>query len=57
MIVQCPKCRMYYEDSYRWTICPHQTFAANDGANNFAYHDESYLDKEPPSEIQRTPTD
>lgn len=41
MIVTCPKCEARYDDTYRWTICPHGTFAANDGQNNFAHHPES----------------
>jgi hypothetical protein len=43
MIAQCNDCQMYFEDCYRSTICPHETFAANDGSNNFAHHPESYL--------------
>jgi len=37
----CDKCRWSYDDQYRSTICPHPTFAANDGQNNFAHHPES----------------
>jgi len=37
----CDKCRWSYDDQYRDTICPHPTFAANDGQNNFAHHPES----------------
>lgn len=44
MIVECPECHGRYDDTYRWTICPHGTFAANDGQNNFAHHPESYID-------------
>lgn len=44
MIVFCEKCQSTYDDVYRWTICPHDTFMANDGQNNFAHHPESYLD-------------
>lgn len=43
MIVTCPQCRRGYDDAYRWTFCPHDTFAANDGENNFAHHPESYI--------------
>jgi hypothetical protein len=43
MIVECPKCHTRYDDAYRWTICPHETFAANDGQNNHAHHPESYI--------------
>jgi hypothetical protein len=48
VIVQCADCLVYFDDAYRWTICPHETFAANDGANNFRHHEESYLSSEPP---------
>jgi hypothetical protein len=34
---------MAFEDKYRSTICPHDTFAANDGKNNFAHHPEAFL--------------
>jgi hypothetical protein len=27
----------------------HDTFAANDGQNNFAHHPESFIEAEPPS--------
>jgi hypothetical protein len=43
MIVTCPDCRVRFDDAYRWTICPHETFAANDGQNNFAHHPEAHL--------------
>lgn len=43
MIVTCSDCGWTFDDAYRWTICPHETFAANDGANNFAHHVESLL--------------
>lgn len=42
---------MSFDDEYRTTICPHETFAANDGANNFAHHPESHL--APADELQR----
>jgi hypothetical protein len=45
MIVLCPTCGRHYDDTYRWTYCPHDTFAANDGANNFRHHPESYLSR------------
>ncbi len=48
MIVRCATCLKYFDDTFRWTFCPHATFAANDGQNQFAYHPESYLrDTEP----------
>lgn len=43
MIVTCSTCRRRFDDEYRWTICPHDTFAANDGKNNFAHHPEAFL--------------
>jgi hypothetical protein len=43
MIVTCSKCEARFDDEYRTTICPHETFAANDGQNNFAHHPEAYL--------------
>jgi len=45
----CPQCDTRYDDEFRSTICPHETFAANDGHNNFAHHPESYLKHEPVS--------
>lgn len=46
MIVQCQACRMFFEDEYRFTFCPHEAFLANDGRNNFAVHHEAYLSPE-----------
>lgn len=43
MIVECKKCLRAYDDEFRWTICPHETFAANDGNNNFAHNPDAYL--------------
>lgn len=43
MIVICKDCDARYDDQYRTTICPHDTFAANDGQNHFAHHPESEL--------------
>src|SRR4051812_43473197 len=43
MLVQCKTCMQAFDDEFRDTGCPHRTFAANDGANNFAHHPESYL--------------
>jgi hypothetical protein len=34
---------MYFDDEFRDTGCPHATFAANDGNNNFSHHPDSYL--------------
>lgn len=46
MIVYCLTCRKRYDDEFRWTLCPHNTFAANDGNNNFAHHPESFLEED-----------
>jgi hypothetical protein len=46
VIIECPDCKREFEDIYRSTICPHETFAANDGKNNFAHHAEAYLSPE-----------
>ena len=43
MIVACDHCMRSFDDEFRWTICPHDTFAANDGQNNFRHHPESHL--------------
>lgn len=45
MIVQCETCRKTFDDEFRSTTCPHNTFAANDGQNNFAHHPDSHLSK------------
>ena len=49
MIVQC-QCLMYFDDEFRSTICPHETFSANDGKNNFQHYPRSYLSPRPPSD-------
>lgn len=43
MTVYCQSCAMTFDDQFRTTICPHETFAANDGTNHFAHHPESTL--------------
>lgn len=43
MIVQCALCGCYYDDEFRLTFCPHDTFSANDGNNNFAHYKDSYI--------------
>jgi hypothetical protein len=53
MIIQCEKCKKHFDDEYRWTICPHETFAANDGKNNFAHYPESYLEEETNGQRQK----
>lgn len=51
MIVQCEICKRRFDDEFRLTYCPHDTFAANDGENNFAHRENSYL--EPQSDLDR----
>lgn len=43
MIIQCSACHQFFDDEFRSTLCPHETFPANDGCNRFAHHPESYL--------------
>ncbi len=43
MNITCPTCQAIFDDQYRLTLCPHDTFAANDGNNNFQHHPESTL--------------
>ena len=38
----------WYDDEWRITICPHDTFLANDGENNFLRNAEAYLSKTAP---------
>ena len=52
MVVQCMECHKYFSDTFRWTFCPHDTFPANDGANNFAEHPESYLSETAPEKTK-----
>ncbi len=47
MIVKCPECRWYFDDEFRWTFCPHETFPANDGENHFEHYEDSYLAETP----------
>ena len=53
MIVKCLDCQVWYDDEFRWTHCPHDTFAANDGRNLFTHHPESYWSMGPPSAAPR----
>jgi len=53
MIIKCSVCGKYLDDEFRTTICPHETFSANDGNNNFAHHPESYLSLEKPTWVER----
>lgn len=48
MIIICYDCDVRFDDEFRTTICPHRTFAANDGHNNFAHHPESYISVQAP---------
>jgi len=48
MILKCNTCNKWFEDTYRFTFCPHRAFAANDGHNNFKVHDDAYLSAAPP---------
>lgn len=43
----CSKCAAYFDDEFRTTVCPHGTFPANDGSNNFAHHPESVMQPAP----------
>ena len=52
MILQCIECCKYFDDEFRSCNCPHDTFAANDGQNNFKHYTESWLSEQPP--IART---
>ncbi len=42
MIVRCPTCHVHFDDTFRWTYCPHDTFAVNDGSNHFTHYPESF---------------
>jgi len=53
MIITCPHgCGARFDDEYRTTVCPHGTFAANDGRNNFAHHPESFLESPDPQAVK-----
>lgn len=47
MIVECGNCGVRFDDEFRTTICPHGTFAANDGHNHFAHYSGSYISPKP----------
>lgn len=49
MIVLCPTCSWTFDDQFRLTYCPHDTFAANDGMNNHAHHPDAHL--QPPENV------
>ena len=52
MIVKCEQCSKEFDDEFRSTLCPHETFAANDGRNQFQHHPKAFLSSDP--ETQRT---
>lgn len=45
--VACLRCMKTYDDTFRLTYCPHETFAANDGKNKFRHHKESKVEDVP----------
>ena len=45
MIIPCKACGLKFDDEFRTTICPHPTFAANDGNNTFTHHPDSYVEQ------------
>lgn len=49
MIIKCIECGKYFDDQFRSFDCPHNTFPANDGQNNFKHYPESWLSKNMPS--------
>lgn len=53
MIVKCNHCGIWYDDTYRWTFCPHDTFLANNGNNQFSHNKSSYRDIKSP-DMKRT---
>lgn len=56
MIVKCPRCTRSFDDEFRFTFCPHTTFIANDGQNNFREYPESYLGPPERSTLMNTQT-
>lgn len=48
MIVYCCSCSKWYDDEFRSSVCPHSTFSANDGQNNFKHYHESWLSNNKP---------
>lgn len=50
MIVKCDNCPAEYDDEFRSSICPHDTFAANDGRNHHVHHPKAYLSTDPTTE-------
>jgi hypothetical protein len=54
VIVLCPTCLVQYDDQFRLTLCPHPTFAANDGHNNHKHHPKAYLSTDPTTQRDYT---
>ena len=53
MIVKCPNCPKYFDDQFRTTLCPHDTFMANNGQNWFSYYPQSWLaNREPLTNLE-----
>lgn len=47
MIIKCLECNKYFDDEFRTTSCPHDTFSANDGKNNFKHYPGAWLNDKP----------
>lgn len=55
MIIKCPDCPKYFDDEFRDTVCPHNTFLANDGRNKFKHYPDSWLDNYEPRVVTNKP--
>lgn len=51
MIIKCEACKVNFDDKYRTTLCPHNTFLANNGRNEFQHHPKSYLSTDGTTDI------
>lgn len=51
MIVRCQECKVYFDDEFRRTNCPHHTFPVNDGDNHFRHYPEAYLSELAPNPV------
>ncbi len=49
MIIKCLDCNKFYDDEFRDISCPHATFLANDGQNNFRHYPQSWLSADEPT--------
>jgi hypothetical protein len=56
MIVHCAECGADFDDQFRWTYCPHETFPTNDGNNVFREHPESFIRRAEPTTGALHPT-